>query len=62
MKSICVFNGTTKLVLVPENDAERIALKELSSGEVTIQSSEKMMLLDKTLSDGIVIEKLKLND
>ena len=63
MKVELIMNGTVKLVMVPENDLEKIALNLLSKCE--LQSTEinsQTQILDKIVHDGLIIQSKKQQD
>lgn len=57
MKVETIMNGTIKLVLIPENDLEKIALEMISKTEVesTLINSQTA-ILNKVLQEGLVIQ------
>ena len=57
MKVETIMNGTIKLVLIPENDLEKIALEMLSKTEVesTLINSQTA-ILSKVIQEGLVIQ------
>jgi hypothetical protein len=60
MKVELIMNGTVKLVLVPENDLEKIALNLLSKCD--LQSTEinsQTQILDKVVHDGLIVQSKK---
>jgi hypothetical protein len=63
MKVELIMNGTVKLVMVPENDLEKIALNLLSKCD--LQSTEinsQTQILDKIVHDGLIIQSKKQID
>ena len=63
MKVEILMNGTTKLVLVPENDIEKSILLSLSKSEVETKSIDNhTQILDKVIQEGLVITTKKLKD
>jgi hypothetical protein len=63
MKVELIMNGTVKLVLVPENDLEKIALNLLSKCD--LQSTEinsQTQILDKVVHDGLIVQSKKQID
>lgn len=57
MKVETIMNGTIRLVLIPENDLEKIALEMISKTEVesTLINSQTA-ILNKVLQEGLVIQ------
>ena len=57
MKVEVILNGTSKLVLIPENDIERAVLNEIGKADVdaTIIANHTQ-ILDKIIQDGLVIK------
>ena len=63
MKVELIMNGTVKVVMVPENELEKIALNLLSKCE--LQSTEinsQIQILDKIVHDGLIIQSKKQHD
>lgn len=63
MKVELIMNGTVKVVMVPENDLEKIALNLLSKCD--LQSTEinsQIQILDKIVHDGLIIQSKKQQD
>lgn len=63
MKVELIMNGAVKLVLVPENDLEKIALNLLSKCD--LQSTEinsQTQILDKVVHDGLIVQSKKQTD
>jgi hypothetical protein len=63
MKVELIMNGTVKVVMVPENELEKIALNLLSKCE--LQSTEinsQIQILDKIVHDGLIIQSKKQQD
>ena len=63
MKVELIMNGTVKLVMVPDNDLEKIALNLLSKCD--LQSTEinsQTQILDKIVHDGLIIQSKKQID
>jgi hypothetical protein len=57
MKVELIMNGTVKVVMVPENELEKIALNLLSKSD--LQSTEinsQIQILDKIVHDGLIIQ------
>lgn len=49
-------NGTTKIVLIPENDIEIAILANVAKGDVEATTiSQHTQILDKVIQDGLVI-------
>ena len=63
MEHIFIANGQTQLVLVPENDAERLLIdKILSNGPVEVAYIRQPVgILGKSVKDGIII-RAKINE
>lgn len=63
METIFVVNGTVELVLVPQNEMDRILLDKLiSNGPVDITSiTQPVGVLTKPVKDGVII-KVKNHD
>ena len=63
MEHIFIANGQTQLVLVPENEAERLLIdKILSNGPVEVSYIRQPVgILGRSVKDGIVIRK-KVNE
>lgn len=60
MKVEVLLNGTTKLVLVPENDIEVAILKTIAAGGVDASIiTQHTQILDKVIQDGLVISPQK---
>lgn len=57
MKVETIMNGTIRLVLIPENELEKIALEMISKTEVesTLINSQTA-ILNKVLQEGLVIQ------
>lgn len=63
MKVELIMNGSVKVVMVPENELEKIALNLLSKCE--LQSTEinsQIQILDKIVHDGLIIQSKKQQD
>lgn len=60
MKTEVILNGTIRLVLVPENDLEKIAIEKLSKTtlEPTIINSHTQ-ILDKIIHEGVILSPSK---
>jgi hypothetical protein len=59
MEHIFIANGQTQLVLVPENEAERLLIdKILSNGPVEVSYIRQPVgILGKSVNDGIIIRR-----
>ena len=56
MKVELIMNGTTKIVLIPENDIEIAILSSVAKGDVVATNiSQHTQILDKVIQDGLVI-------
>jgi hypothetical protein len=56
MKVEVLLNGTTKIVLIPENDIERSILDSVGKSEVEVLSINKgTAILDKVVPECLVI-------
>jgi hypothetical protein len=56
MKVEVLMNGTTKIVLIPENDIEKAILDGVGKGDIQATSiSQHTQILDKVVQDGLVI-------
>jgi hypothetical protein len=56
MKVEILLNGTTKIVLIPENDIEKAILDNVGKNEVMATSiSQHTAILDKVVQEGLVI-------
>lgn len=64
MEHIFIANGTTQLVLVPENELDRMLLdKILSDGPVEVEYIRQPVgILGKSVKDGVIIRRKKTND
>lgn len=64
MEHIFIANGTTQLVLVPENELDRILLDRiLTDGPVEIEYIRQPVgILGKSVKDGVIIRRKKTND
>jgi hypothetical protein len=60
MKIHIVSNGVTSIVLTPESDLEKHQLSEIVKGEIQLKMYPKMQLIDKELSDSVVITSKQL--
>lgn len=62
MRVEILMNGTTKLVVIPENEVEIAILKSIAAGGIegtVIQNHTQ--ILDKVIQDGLVITPQKAN-
>jgi hypothetical protein len=59
MEHIFISNGTTQLVLIPENDVDRVLLEKLlSDGPVTVDKIRNPIgVMGKSVQDGLIIRK-----
>lgn len=59
MEHIFIANGTTQLVLIPENEVDRLLLDRiLSDGPVEIEYIRQPVgILGKSVKDGVIIRK-----
>jgi hypothetical protein len=59
MEHIFIANGTTQLVLIPENEVDRLLLDRiLSEGPVEIEYIRQPVgILGKSVKDGVIIRK-----
>jgi hypothetical protein len=56
MKVEVILNGTTKIVLIPENDIEKAVLEGMAKTEVQAYGiNQHTQILDKVVLDGLVI-------
>lgn len=56
MKVEVLMNGTTKIVLIPENDIETAILNNISKNDVQATSiTQHTQILDKVIQEGLVI-------
>jgi hypothetical protein len=56
MKVEILLNGTTKIVLIPENDIEKAILDNVGKNDVMATSiSQHTAILDKVVQEGLVI-------
>jgi hypothetical protein len=56
MKVEILLNGTTKIVLIPENDIEKAILDNVGKNEVMATTiSQHTAILDKVVQEGLVI-------
>lgn len=60
MRVEILMNGTTKIVLIPENDIETAIVKTIAAGGVDATIiTQHTQILDKVIQDGLVISPLK---
>jgi hypothetical protein len=60
MKVEILMNGTTKIVLLPENDIEKAILDSMSKNEVdAIMIKQQTHILDKVIQEALVISTKK---
>jgi hypothetical protein len=56
MKVEILLNGTTKIVLIPENDIEKAILDNVGKNDVMATTiSQHTAILDKVVQEGLVI-------
>jgi hypothetical protein len=55
MKTHIIKNGDVKLILTPESEIEKMLLQDLFKQEVTVQSVEKIQVLNTALVDSVII-------
>jgi hypothetical protein len=56
MKVEVLMNGTTKIVLIPENDIEIAILSNIGKNDVQATSiTQHTQILDKVIQEGLVI-------
>lgn len=63
MEHIFVSNGSTQLVLLPENDLDRLLLEKiLGEGPVEVELiRQPVSILGKSVNGGIIIRKQSVN-
>jgi len=63
MKVEVLINGTTKIVLIPENEIEVAIIKAIvANGHVdAISITQPTQILDKVIQDGLVISEKALD-
>lgn len=62
MRVEILMNGTTKLVVIPENDVEIAILKSIAAGGIEGTVIQKhTQILDKVIQDGLIITPQKAN-
>jgi hypothetical protein len=60
MRVEILMNGTTKIVLIPENDIEAAVVKTIAAGGVDATIiTQHTQILDKVIQDGLVISPSK---
>ena len=60
MKVEILLNGTTKIVLIPENEIEVAIIKSIAAGGVDATSiTQHTQILDKVIQQGLVISPSK---
>ena len=60
MKVEVLLNGTTKIVLIPENEIEIAILKTVSAGGIDATViTQHTQILDKVIQEGLVISPSK---
>jgi hypothetical protein len=59
MEHIFIANGTTQLVLIPENDVDRVLMEKLlSEGPITVDKIRNpISVMGKSVQDGLIIRK-----
>lgn len=60
MKVTIINNGTTSIVLKPETEAEKLAVKEIGKQPITVTHHEKLQLLTEPIPDALVISVDKI--
>lgn len=56
MKVECLLNGTTRIILIPENDLEKAIIESVSKGGIQgTLISQHTQILDRVVQDGLVI-------
>lgn len=56
MKVEILLNGTTKIVLIPENDIEKAILDNVGKNDVMATTiSQHTAILDKVVQEGLII-------
>lgn len=63
MEHIFISNGITQLVLIPENDVDRLLLEKLlSDGPITVDKIRNpISVLGKNVQDGLIVRKSSLS-
>lgn len=62
MEHIFINNGSAQLVLIPENEVDRILLDKLLDGAVTIDKIRNpVSILGKNVQDGMIIRRQNLD-
>lgn len=63
MKVDVILNGTTRIVLIPENDVESAILSTIAKMNLEATSiSQHTQILDKVVQEGLVIGPKKVRD
>tara|TARA_R110002126_G_scaffold79669_10_gene197718 strand:- start:2877 stop:3083 length:207 start_codon:yes stop_codon:yes gene_type:complete len=63
MKADIILNGTTKVILIPETDIEKLVVEQLSKTDVTSFLIDKQtQILDKIIHNGLVITTKNLQN
>lgn len=59
MKVDLIMNGTLKLVIMPENDLEKMALEQFAKAECESSLIDRQtQILDKVVTDGLIIRNV----
>lgn len=62
MKVEILMNGSTKIVLLPENEIEKAILENMGKSEVdTLMIKQQTHILDKVIQEALVISSKKVN-
>lgn len=62
MKVEILMNGSTKIVLLPENEIEKAILENMSKSDVdTFMIKQQTHILDKVIHEALVISTRKVN-
>jgi hypothetical protein len=57
MKADVILNGSIRVVLIPENDMEKLALEQICKQEVDVTLIDKQtQILDKVIHDGLIVK------
>ena len=57
MKADVILNGSIRIVLIPENDMEKLALTQICKSDVEATLIDKQtQILDKVIHDAMVIK------
>lgn len=59
MKINSSINGKISIVLIPENDMEKMILEEIAKNPVEIFFHKKVQVIDKEYMDSVVISNIK---